>query len=188
MIRINLLLVREVKRRLELRQQLQVACLLLIVAVGFGGWLFYTQAQTRAARAHELEQLKAELKSLEKVIKEVEQFQKQTALLEKKIGVVGDLKANQRLPAPLLDEISRRLPEQVWLEAIQDAGTSVKISGKSLNGNPGVADFMKNIEGSPFFGTAGLVESKSETFREQQVMSFTITVPIIMPQKKPATS
>src|SRR5919109_3040366 len=150
MIRINLFVVREVKHRLELRRQMQVACLLLIVAVGFGAWLFYTQAQTRTARAHELEQLQAELKSLEKIIKEVEQFQKHAALLEKKISVVNDLKTNQRLPAPLLDEISRRLPEQVWLEAIQDSGTSVKITGKSLNGNPGVADFMKNIQHSPF--------------------------------------
>jgi hypothetical protein len=40
MIRINLLLVREVKQRLELRRQLQVACGLLIIAVGIGGWVF----------------------------------------------------------------------------------------------------------------------------------------------------
>jgi type IV pilus assembly protein PilN len=187
MIRINLLLVREVRQRLELRRQLQVACACLIVAVGVAGWLFYEQGQTRAARVRELEQLRAELKSLEKIVKEVEQFEKQARLLEKKIEVIGGLQASKRIPAPLLDEISRRLPEQVWLEVIQENGPALKISGKSLNGNPGVADFMKNIEQSPFFGTAGLVESKSEALQNRPVMSFTIMVPVV-PKKKQAES
>jgi Tfp pilus assembly protein PilN len=187
MIRINLLLVREVKQRLELRRQLQVACGCLIVALGVGGWLFYKQGQTRLARLHELDQLQAELKALDKIVKEVEQFEKQARLLEKKHDVIGDLQAGKRIPAPLLDEISRRLPEQVWLEVIQETGPALKISGKSLNGNPGVADFMKNIERSPFFGTAGLVESKSETLQNRPVMSFTITVPVV-PKKKQAES
>jgi type IV pilus assembly protein PilN len=188
MIRINLLLVREVKRRLELRRQVQVACLLLIVALGFGAWGFYTQGQTRKARERELRQIEAELKSLEKIIKEVKQFESKTALLQRKIEAVEDIKSNRTLPAPYLDELSRRLPEQVWLVAVQENGTSMKISGKSLNGNPGVADFMKNIELSPLFGTAGLIESKSEKVQDRQVMSFTITVPILKPKKEQATS
>jgi type IV pilus assembly protein PilN len=188
MIRINLLPVREVKRRLALRRQLQTAAALFILAVGCGAWLFYTQGQTRQAQARELEQLQAELKSLEKIVKEVEQFQKQAALLEKKVEVIGGLKVSRRLPAPWLDEISQRLPEQVWLETIQESGTGLQIRGKSLNGNPGVADFMKNIERSPFFGTAGLVESKSENVQDRQVMTFTITVPIAPPQKKQASA
>ena len=187
MIRVNLLLVREVKRRLELRSQLQVACGALILAVGLGAWLFYTQMQTHAAHVRELAQIEADIKSLQKIVEEVEAFQKHARLLQKKVDVIGDLKTNQRYPAPLLDEISRRLPEQVWLDALQDTGTSVKISGRSLNGNPGVADFMKNIERSPFFGAAGLVESKSETFLDRQVMTFTITVPILA-KKKQTTS
>jgi type IV pilus assembly protein PilN len=187
MIRVNLLLVREVKQRLDLQRQIQVACASLVVVLGICGWLFYTQLQTHEARIRERDQLEADIKALHKIVEEVEQFQRQTRLLQKKIDVIGDLKTAQRYPAPLLDEISRRLPEQVWLDALQDTGTSVKISGKSLNGNPGVADFMKNIERSPFFGAAGLVESKSETVLDRPVMSFTITVPILA-KKKQATS
>jgi type IV pilus assembly protein PilN len=188
MIRINLLPVREVKRRVALRRQLQTAVALLVVAVGCGAWVFYTQGQTRQARVRELEQLQAELQSLEKIVKEVEQFQKQAELLDKKAEVINNLKTSRRLPAGWLDDISQRLPEQVWLESIQESGTGLQIRGKSLNGNPGVADFMKNIELSPFFGTAGLVESKSENVQDRQVMTFTITVPIATLQKKPTTS
>jgi Tfp pilus assembly protein PilN len=188
MIRINLLLVREVERRLELRRQIQVACVLVVMALGLGVWVFYTQGQTRQARERELQQLEAELKSLEKIIKEVRQFKKQSALLQRKIEAIETIKANQRVPAPYLDEISRRLPDQVWLVAIRETGTNMRISGKSLNGNPGVADFMKSIERSPLFGTAGLIEAKSETIQDRQVMAFTIVVPLISPKKAQATS
>jgi type IV pilus assembly protein PilN len=187
MIRVNLLLVREVKRRLELRSQIQVACVALLLAVGGCAWFFFMQMQTHGARVRELAQIEADIKALQKIVDEVEAFQRQARLLQRKVDVITGLKTNQRYPAPLLDEISRRLPEQVWLEALQEAGTSVKISGKSLNGNPGVADFMKNIERSPYFGTAGLVESKSEPLLDRQVMTFTITVPILA-KKKQATS
>ena len=188
MIRINLLLVREVKRRLELRRQLQVACALLVVAVGVCGWSFYTQGQTRRTHKLTLIQIEAELKRLEKVIKEVDQFKKQSALLKRKIEAIEAIRVNRRFPAPYLDEVSRKLPEQVWIETIQESGGNLKISGKSLNGNPGVADFMKNIERSSLFGTAGLIESKSETMQDRQVMSFTITVPLVVPKKEQTTS
>jgi type IV pilus assembly protein PilN len=188
MIRINLIQVREVKRRLGLRRQMQVASVLLIAAIGLGGWLFYAQGQTRRARQYELRDIEAELKSLEKIIEEVAWFEEQTKLLQRKIESIQALKTNQRIPAPYLEEISRRLPEQVWLEALQETGATVRIRGKSLNGNPGVADFMKSIEQSPLFGTAGLIESISETIQDRTVMSFTITVPMIMPKKEQATS
>ncbi|MFQ5872749.1 MAG: PilN domain-containing protein [Dehalococcoidia bacterium] len=188
MIRINLLLVREVKRRLELQRQIQVACVLLVLTVAAGVWGFYQQGQIHRAREDKLGQLEKELKSLEKILKEVEDFKEQSALLRRKIEAIEAIKTSQRVPAPYLNEISRRLPEQVWLVGLQETGAGMKISGKSLNGNPGVADFMKNIERSPLFGTAGLVESRSEAIQDRQVMSFTITVPLIMPKKVQATS
>jgi Tfp pilus assembly protein PilN len=188
MIRINLIQVREVKRRLGMRRQMQVACVLLIAALGVGGWVFYTQGQARRAREYELRDIEAELKSLEKIIEEVAQFEEQTALLQRQLESIQTLKINQRIPAPYLEEISRRLPEQVWLEALQETSATVKIRGKSLNGNPGVADFMKSIEQSPLFGTAGLIESRSEIIQDRTVMSFTITVPMILPKKEQATS
>ena len=43
MIRINLLLVREVKQRLELRAPLQVALWALILAIGIGGGCFMSR-------------------------------------------------------------------------------------------------------------------------------------------------
>ena len=115
--------------------------------------------------------------------KEVEEFEEQVELVQRKIDAVQVAKSSQRVPARYLDEISHSLPEQVWLVALQESGLRMRISGKSLNGDPGVADFMTNIGQSPLFGTASLVESKSEIIDDHQVKSFTITVPLVAVEK-----
>ncbi len=87
-----------------------------------------------------------------------------------------------------IDALSRSLPEQVWVVGIQETGPGMRITGKSLNGNVGIATFMENMGNSPWFGTAELVESKSEIFLKRSVVSFTLTVPILKPKSERATS
>lgn len=186
MIRINLLQAREFENRRELKQQIAVACLLIIGTVAFCGWTSLKQARVLNAKQNELRRVEAQLKKLDKIVKEVAAFEEESELVQRKIDAVQAAKSSQRIPARYLDEISRRLPEQVWLVALQESGLRMRISGKSLNGNPGVADFMKNIEHSPLFGTAGLVESKSEIIDDHKVMSFTITVPLVALEKEQA--
>jgi Tfp pilus assembly protein PilN len=107
--------------------------------------------------------------------------------LDKKVGAIEDIKIKQRRPARLLDEISRSLPEQMWLVSIRDAGGGLQISGKSFD-NVGIAAFMENLEGSPLFGNVELVESKSELLQGKQVVAFTVVVHLVASKKKEATS
>lgn len=72
--------------------------------------------------------------------------------------------------------------------SIHEKGKGMRITGKSLNGNVGIATFMENMGNSPWFGTAELVESKSEVFLNRPVVSFTLTVPIRKPKIERATS
>jgi Tfp pilus assembly protein PilN len=186
MIRINLLQDQGHKNSRELKQQIAVACLLVIATVAFCGWTSLELNQKLNAKQRELRQIETQLKALDKVVKEVEEYEAQVDLVQRKIDAVQMAKNSQRVPARYLDEISRRLPDQVWLVALQESGLRMRISGKSLNGDPGVADFMTNIEQSPLFGTASLVESKAETIDDHQVKSFTITVPLIALEKAKA--
>lgn len=188
MIRINLFPAREARRRIILRNQLQVAVLLLLV-LGVGlGWIAMHQGQQWADLAKQPEGIESEIVSLESLVKEVEAFQVRKEQLKKQIEVVTGLKQNQRRPALVLDALSQSLPEEVWLIKVQEQGSGVTISGKSLNGNVGIAALMENMGRSPWLGTAELVESKSEIFRDRPVVSFTLTVPIIMPQAKQTTT
>ena len=99
MIRINLLPVRAVQRRHESKVQLQIGTVVLAVAVAGGAWLYTVQEQELAERQTTLAHLNAQLKDLDKIVKEVQKFQEQKSLLERKVEVIGGLKKNQRRPA-----------------------------------------------------------------------------------------
>ncbi|ETX05916.1 MAG: hypothetical protein ETSY2_20210 [Candidatus Entotheonella gemina] len=188
MIRINLLPAHEVKQRFILRTQLAVAVLLVVATVSGCVWVMYLQGQEKSQRMAALSQVEAEIASLENIVKEVDAFKIKRNQLQKQIEVVDGLKQNQRRPAPVLDALSRSLPDQVWLIGIQEKGKGMRITGKSLNGNVGIATFMENMGHSPWFGTAELVESKSEIFLNRPVVSFTLTVPVRKPKSERATS
>ncbi|MBM3224816.1 MAG: hypothetical protein FJZ47_13565 [Candidatus Tectomicrobia bacterium] len=173
MIRINLLPAREARRRVELRHQLQLAVVVLFAALGGGAWGYMAQQNELAARQQELAGIEEEIKRLEAVIKEVQKFETQKSVMEKKVSAIEDIKLKQRRPARVLDEISRNLPDQMWLTSIKDAGGGLQIVGKSFD-NVGIAAFMENLERSPAFGSVELIESKSELLQGRQVVTFTV--------------
>ncbi len=188
MIRINLLPAHEVKQLFILRTQMTVSVMLIAVTIVGCVWVMYKQGQEKANRMRALSQVEAEIASLENIVKEVDAFKIKRNQLQKQIEVVDGLKQNQRRPAPVLDALSRSLPDQVWLMSIQEKGSGMRITGKSLNGNVGIATFMENMGNSSWFGTAELVESKSEVFLNRPVVSFTVTVPIKKPRSEQATT
>jgi type IV pilus assembly protein PilN len=187
MIRINLLPAREARRRVELRNQLQVATVALLAVVGGGVWAYTAQNNELEARQQELTAVEEEIKRLEEIIKEVQKFEAKKVLIEKKVGAIEDLKIKQSRPARFLEEISRGLPDQMWLTSIKDTGGALQISGKAFD-NVGIAAFMENLERSLSFGNIELVESKSELMQGRQVVAFTVVARIAVSKKKAATS
>lgn len=187
MIRINLLPVREVRRRVELRRQGQAAVCALVLAVGGSAWGYVTQNSNLAMRQEELVQVEQEIKRLEAIIKEVQKFETRRALLDKKVVAIEDIKTKQRRPARLLDDVSRSLPDQMWLVSVKDTGSGLQINGKSFD-NVGIAAFMENLERSSSFGSVELVESKAELLQGRQVVAFTVVARVVTTKKREATS
>jgi hypothetical protein len=56
--------------------------------------------------------------------------------------------------------------------------------------NNTVADFMTNLEQSPFFGAVNLISSKQVNLEERKFKEFTITCPLLkeQPAGKPKAS
>lgn len=188
MIRINLLPAHEVKQRLILRTQVAVTMMLVVVMAVGCVWVMSLQRREKSARLAELSQIEAKISDLEETVKAVEAFKAKRNQLQKQIEVIDGLKQSQRRPAPMLDALSRSLPEQVWVISIKEQDKGMRITGKSLNGNVGIATFMENMSSSPWFGTAELIESKTEMFLNRPVVSFTLTVPIQKTKSEQATS
>src|SRR5947208_15258218 len=70
--------------------------------------------------------------------------------LQKRIDLINQLKQGQKGPVRIMDQISKDLPDLVWLDHLGLSGGVVTIDGRGLNPNA-IANFVENIKSDPFF-------------------------------------
>jgi Tfp pilus assembly protein PilN len=116
-------------RRRDL-QNLVLAALLIAVLVGFGGFFFWVKSRvTRLEK--DIRTADAELARLAEIHKKMDEYTKQKDLLERKVNLITQLKKNQQVPVHLLDQISRNLPDFLWLENLrQDPNNHLVITAR----------------------------------------------------------
>jgi len=96
-----------------------------------------TNARIVVAKA-EVAKLQVEKAKKEELERKRKSFQDQVNLIER-------LKAEQGGPVHMLDEISKALPDFVWLTRMTQNGATVTIAGEASNNNS-VADFLANLQ------------------------------------------
>jgi len=111
-----------------------------------------------------------EVKRLEPIIREVEAFKAKKADLERKVDVINSLKQNQRGPVELMDNVSRALPELLWLTSMDVKGNLVSLQGQAFNTNA-VAAFIENLDRVPEFQEPVL----KDTSQRGRAYNFVIT-------------
>jgi type IV pilus assembly protein PilN len=105
---------------------------------------------TKNRLGEEITKAKLEAERLKSIIDEVKGYEDKKASLEAKINLINDLKTNQKGPVRLMDEISKALPDLVWLTSLDVAGNQVTMKGRTLSPNA-VATYLENLKKSPFF-------------------------------------
>ena len=173
MIHINLLPVRELQKQALLRQQLYVfTATAAVVLIGVGlTWVMDRQAL--AVLEEEKASLQVELERLKPIITEVNALEQREKLLHARLNTIQRLRGNQRGPVRVFDELSRNLPEQAWLEAIDESAGVYKVAGYALT-NFAVADLMRNLQRSTEFTSVDLVSSEQVVMASQEIKKFII--------------
>ncbi len=163
MIRINLLPVRQVKKRELGRQFLVVAVGLTIIAL-FGNWLWYNQLATQRDKNQErINETKRRIAELEKVIGEVNNINKRRKEVEEKLSVLDKLRKGRTGPVRMLDALSTATPKKVALTDFEEKSSAVKLIGKAAS-HEDVADFMRSLAAMVWTpkGMGRVVERKRE--------------------------
>ncbi|OEU64425.1 MAG: hypothetical protein BA870_00355 [Desulfuromonadales bacterium C00003094] len=150
MIRINLLPVRAAQKKARMQGQLVVLVLSLVVTCLICGGLYTSVAVKISAEKKEIAQIDKEIKRLKKTLGEVAQFKKLQKEFQGKLDVLAKLKEKKTGPVYLLDELSRVLPDKLWLSSVKESGGRVSIKGVGLNEET-VARFMRDLEASPYY-------------------------------------
>jgi type IV pilus assembly protein PilN len=173
MIQINLLPVRQLKRQIVLRRQLYMfAAIIAAVSLGVGGvWLMDRRAiaKNEAERA----ELHVSLERLKPIVDEVSTLERREKLLNARIETIQRLRSNQRGPVHVLDALSRNLPDQTWLETIDESAGVYKVAGYALT-NFAVADLLRNLQRSKEFTAVDLILSEQVMIANREVKKFII--------------
>lgn len=116
--------------------------LLGLLVVGVQWWVEASRLKEQEEKNRLAQQ---EVTRLEAVLKEVQDFEDKKSKLQKKVDLIQSLKASQRGPVRLMDEVSNALPDLLWLEQMEVKGNQISIDGKALN-PPAVANFFTNLK------------------------------------------
>ncbi|MBA3298204.1 MAG: PilN domain-containing protein [Acidobacteria bacterium] len=155
MIRINLLAVeRGAATRSALipaAQRVTIAASLILLAVAvLMGWWYWSLSQASQRVDEEIARAEAETQQLRSVLAQVQKFETQRTQLQQRVRLIEQLRRGQAVPVHMLDEISRAVPDRLWLTEFKQAGDVLTIGGMTTS-LTGVSDFVANLETSTWF-------------------------------------
>jgi type IV pilus assembly protein PilN len=156
MIRINLLAVdRERTKRsgalIPAAHRVTIAASLIVIATFLGvGWWFWSLRQTSARVDADIAKGEVETQQLRSVLAQVQKFESRKAQLQQRVSLIEQLRRGQSGPVHLLDEISKAIPDRLWLTEMAQKGDDFVISGMTTS-LTGLSDFIANLEGSVWF-------------------------------------
>jgi type IV pilus assembly protein PilN len=150
MIRINLLGVERQKPRKAItfdwaKQTTPLACsgVLIATLIGIGGWYLALQRQSTQLDA-DLASARASAARLRTVLAEVKRFEDTRSQLQDRVALIEQLRRGQSVPVQLLDQVSKSLPDALWLTQMQEKDGVVTIDGLSTT-LIAVSDFVRNL-------------------------------------------
>lgn len=178
MIRINLLPreEREQKRSFQLPKMGAIVPVLVLVGVValFGAFSVIQTLQVGRLKA-DIARAKADAEKLRPQIQTIQELTQKREELQRRLGVISTLDKNRLWRVKLVDELSRCVPDHLWLSNYEEVGTDqVKIDGVTFS-NLLVADFMSRLEASPLYGEVDLVVAEKGTIDQRNVVKFTVT-------------
>ena len=169
MIRINLLVVDRQKARTRgalipaaYRVTLAATVILLGTAALIGWWFWSLRTQSMELD-EQLARAEAETRQVRSVLEQVRKFESQKALLQQRVTLIEQLRTGQYAPVHVLDEISKSLPDRLWLSELNQTGQEFAIAGMT-DSLSAVSDFVANLESTRWFKKpVEIVDSQVQT-------------------------
>jgi len=167
---------------------------LIVAALGCGYFFMAMTAEIDDTNAR-IVSAKAEVAKLQLEKAKKEELERKRKSFQNQVNLIERLKAEQGGPVRMLDEIQKALPDFVWLTKMDQAGSTLKITGEASNNNA-IADFLSNLQragdGCDPASVEGKVrcwfpEANLDGYREslvgtQQVVSFNFTTTFRNPE------
>jgi len=182
MIRINLLgrtRPKATRTTVPLEATLQYVLLVIALVVSggalYGHYLLLDRENTKVA-AHIQKQM-GEKARLEQLKQQVDNFEKQKAVLQQRIGVIEGLQRNRTGGQELLEAIANTVSrtDTLWLTSVDRKGDGLTINGSAGSINA-VANYITQLKRSGYFQTVEIKEShQDDSNKAVEIFNFSLT-------------
>lgn len=164
MIRINLLPFRLARKKENIRRQVSVFFLsILLIAVTLTWLTLSIDKKVTETKGH-IASVKSEITLYKEKADRVTAIKKKLQILTDKLKIVASLKSKRNEQQILLEEMADRIVKtKMWIESLKADENTVVVIGVAYD-NPTIADFMRNLEKSVLFSSVDLKRSKLRAF------------------------
>lgn len=175
MIRINLLPYREEKRKVKRQRFYSLVGMVSILAglVVFAGYVVIDGQVTIQQERNDV--LSREIASLNKQIEEIRRLNDQAQALLARKQIIESLQQDRAEAVYLLSELTKQMPEGVYIRSMKQNGQQVALSGYAQS-NARVSTLMRNIESSSWLERPILQEIKAVTLGGRRLNEFSMSL------------
>ncbi len=193
MIRINLLAVdrgagkkKAATAGVSAAQRVTIGAALIILAtvVSIGWWFWSLRTQSRQLD-EQIARAEVEAQQLRSVLAQVQRFETEKARLQQRVTLIEQLRRGQTGPVHILDEVSKALPDRLWLVSMGQRAADFTIEGRTTS-LTALSDFVANLEASPWFKRpVEIIDSQVDQTPAGDMVRFTIRATSDNPEAAP---
>ncbi len=181
MLKINLLPVRQLKKRAKAKKELLGMCLLFVLVLTLSGIIGVLQAQKISNLKGDIAVLQKEKDSYTPTLNKIAKLKKDREEYVRKTDIIKKLKTDSSLTVRTLDEVANRVDNQrMWLDSLEQETSSLKLSGVALD-NQTIAQFMDHLKESPFVLDVTLSSSSLKVVSGRNLKSFQLNCAVAQP-------
>jgi type IV pilus assembly protein PilN len=183
MIRINLLPFRTDRKKENVRRQVSLFLLsmvLVLLVLFYYNWSLNSKIEKLNKN---IATTNAELTKYNEINKEIARIKKNLEILRKKMAVIAQLESDRYAPVILMDTMTQVVvAKRMWFTDLAMQDTTVRIDGIALDEKT-VADFMVRLQKSGLFSNVELKSVKRKKVEKSNLKSFQIVCTKVPPQQ-----
>ena len=187
MLKINLLPIRQLKKRAKAKKQFFGMLFLFFLTLALLAAVGLLQAKNISMFEEIIASLKKETDTYTPTLKKIAKLKKDRIELDRKTGIIKKLKSDSSLTVRVLDEVANRVDKnRIWLQSLSQQGHSLSLTGVALD-NQTVAQFMDKLKASPFINDVTLTNSSLKVISGRNLKAFSLTCAVSQPASQETT-
>lgn len=184
MLRINLLPIRQLKKRAKAKQEIAGFFVIFLCLLAILGFVYFLQASKISTINKTIANLTAEQNRLAPQLAAVQKLKNDQKELSRKISVVDKLKAESSITVHILDEVANRVDNtRMWLTSLNQQGNSLALTGIALD-NQTIAQFMDTLKTSPYIQVVNLSDASLKRISGKNLKEFSLHCQISLPKEE----